>query len=103
MREVLTAAKHVEMQPASLRKARPAPLPRQELTGRTDDALQGERDRLLEDLEREQADRLKWAQEEACWLREELEAYRGKKFLGAVQSLKSIVEARRCATGAPRV
>ncbi len=55
---------------------------RLELTERTESTMQAERERLLEDLarERERADRLEAAQEEARRLREELEGERSKGF-----------------------
>ena len=53
-----------------------------ELAKGTESALRAEQERLLEELarERERADRLKGAQEEADRLREELEAERSKGF-----------------------
>ena len=55
---------------------------RLELTERAESTIREERDRLLEDLrrERERADTLAGAQEEAQRLREELEAERSKGF-----------------------
>ena len=55
---------------------------RLELAKGTESALRAEQERLLEELarERERADRLKGAQEEADRLREELEAERSKGF-----------------------
>ena len=55
---------------------------RLELTEHTESTMRAERERLLEDLarERERADRLENAQEEARRLREELEAERSKGF-----------------------